>query len=121
MLSVLTHPAPTNRPLSVRASTAYINPAEERPIKDLLNLLAGDATCNVKMRALEENRHKLPSRVSRAQAEAILRMFEIPNRRRNALAAFRDRVTDEEWANEVETGSSVRIREVCGDPLRALR
>jgi len=103
---------------NVPKSTGYISPGERAPIASTLRALEGDATSNVKLRALMHALPQLPSTLSRTQAEAIMRCFDVVMRRVQALSLIRDRIDPvyDEWAAEIEDGATAtRIRELVGD------
>ena len=93
-------PASHGEPRGFRTS------GEGRPIASTLNALAGDATCNAKLRVLQAQVGMLPRPLSRAQAEALLRCFAIPMRRADALGILHERIApaDEAWADEIRSG-----------------
>lgn len=104
---------------TVPRSDGHLPYNEKGPIKGLLDLLEthADDTSNAKMRIIEENRARLPQRLSRRQAEAILRHFDNALRRKTVLHAIRDRVDDDAWADELADATTERVRELCGDPV----
>ena len=59
----------------------------------------------------------MSGRVTRPQAEALLRAFGVVMRRKQALSLLRERIApiDDAWASEIEDGSAERIVELCGD------
>ena len=53
----------------------------------------------------------------RWQAEALLRCFAVPMRRAEAADIVYDRLqpSDQEWADELKTATTERIKRLCGD------
>ena len=102
---------------SVPVSSGHLAFPERVVISDVLTVLEGDATSNSKLRLLQEQLSKLPRQLSRAQAEAVLRCFDIPMRRVQALELIRTRLAgaDAAWADEIPGATSERIRSLCGD------
>ena len=102
---------------SVPVSNGFLAFPERVPISQVLTLLEGDATSNSKLRLLQEQLSKLPPHLSRTQAEALLRCFDIPMRRVQALELIRSRLAhaDAAWADEIPGATSERIRSLCGD------
>ena len=109
---------------SVPPSDGRLDYAERSQIRPVLDALEGDATCNAKLALLQASLPRLPSRLTRPQAEALLRTLSIPMRRVNAIHILRDRIPSgggpagfEAWADEIcgQNATTERIRELCGD------
>jgi hypothetical protein len=60
----------------------------------------------------------LPATLSRSQAEAVLRCFDIPMRRIQAVELLRPRLphSDHAWADAFAQATTGEIRAMCGDP-----
>ena len=65
---------------------------------------------------------KMPSRLTREQAEALLRCFEVPMRRVDVLERYLEKRLQPAaaaWAEELMSTrvTTDEIRNLCGDPL----
>ena len=119
---------PLAQPSTLLASSAAVAPSalsvfERQAIEGALEALGGDSTSNYKLRRLEEmaaagTSRALPARLSRAQAAALLRCFEIPHRREDAIRLLRPRLELDEdglWADELCGATTAEIRMLCGE------
>ena len=91
------------------------------PIRTILQELESepDATTNYKRRVLEEHLPKLPSELTRAQAEALLRCFDCLVRRPAILKeVLRPKLVKrgdvQAWADAFDSATTAEIAMLCG-------